>query len=581
MRTLINILIPALIILWSCGDKGNTATNLKSKDNSIADSAMAIYSENPKRALWLLDSAERTGALPSIKCDLMRARIYSYPGECSNTDTAQAICKKLLLNDTVKGDLKYMFDVIEQMKVTTAQQEDYEQEILYASQLVEICKKLGDEPEELRTEAEIGSVQAKIGNRAEGLQKLNMVIGKLEGKRKFAYADACIIALKRKTEVLSKEGRHDEIINTAKKIIAITDDYEEHPDDYDDKTFRIPYDKDRAKYCDFYRSQAYSLIANAYAKKGDMKNARKYAQKFENTTYGQGLIGRINFAPTWCLLGDYGKMQSAYDEYNAISGKDTLSTDYATQLECRAIAAAATGRYVESQDYWKRYSKLSNKLNDKLQVSKAHEYAARFREQEQELEIQKQEAALIRQNIYFATISIIALLAAGFATYFFRQRKAMTIKNQALVSQISDANKYKQKYAQLKESIAATEVSTPIQTDELNDEKLFELLSQTTIQEKLYLDPNFGRQTLMERFGISKERVGSAFSNGSNYHSLPAFINECRLTHAVKLMNEQPGMSIEQVALSSGYSSSNTFGRNFRLKFAMSPTEYRNSNTQS
>lgn len=84
-----------------------------------------------------------------------------------------------------------------------------------------------------------------------------------------------------------------------------------------------------------------------------------------------------------------------------------------------------------------------------------------------------------------------------------------------------------------------------------------------------------GRQTLIDLFGVSKEVVGSAFAKGSKYGSLTSFINTCRLTHAVKLLDDNKEMSIKEIALASGYYNVNTFSRNFKAKYSMSPSEYR------
>lgn len=43
-------------------------------------------------------------------------------------------------------------------------------------------------------------------------------------------------------------------------------DYEQHPDDYHDGSYREPADEDRADYIDFYRNRAYGYLAEAYTK---------------------------------------------------------------------------------------------------------------------------------------------------------------------------------------------------------------------------------------------------------------------------------------------------------------------------
>ena len=183
-------------------------------------------------------------------------------------------------------------------------------------------------------------------------------------------------------------------------------------------------------------------------------------------------------------------------------------------------------------------------------------------------------------------VRILLGFALGFAIYFFRQRRIMARKNKALTKQIAEANVYKTKYASAFEALPQPEPQsgTAAESDKTinlaatdDDTHIFDVLSKVILNEKLYLDPTFGRQSLMDRFGLSKEKVGAAFAKGSMHGSLTAFVNECRMDHAIKLLNERDDLSIKQIAEESGYYSANTFGRNFKAKYAISPTDYRNS----
>ena len=207
--------------------------------------------------------------------------------------------------------------------------------------------------------------------------------------------------------------------------------------------------------------------------------------------------------------------------------------------------------------------------------------AERCREREGEVE-----ASSARKSVILSVAALVFVLAGFVSLYYRRQRLAISEKNRALVKQISDAAEYKNKYWELKNSIQQNGASSPLvalslQEDENNgnsDEahrQLFVHLRELIVKEQLYLDPSFGRQTLIDRFGFTKERVGAAFAKGSSYGSLASFINECRLVHGVNLLVHRPDLSIEQVAHESGFANANTFGRNFKTKFSMSPTDYR------
>lgn len=108
----------------------------------------------------------------------------------------------------------------------------------------------------------------------------------------------------------------------------------------------------------------------------------------------------------------------------------------------------------------------------------------------------------------------------------------------------------------------------------MSDADLFTYLRDLIEREQLFLDPNFERQTLVNLTGLSKNRIGAAFAQGSDHERITSLVREMRLDYAVRLMNEQPGLSIEQVRVASGFTSADTFTRNFRTKYGMTPTAY-------
>ena len=105
------------------------------------------------------------------------------------------------------------------------------------------------------------------------------------------------------------------------------------------------------------------------------------------------------------------------------------------------------------------------------------------------------------------------------------------------------------------------------------DAELFKQLTDAIRNEQLYTVPKFGRTELVERFHLSSKRVSTAFSvNGT---SVPEFIRECRLELARQLMVERPDMSLVEIATASGFIHASTFTVDFKNKYGVSPTQYR------
>lgn len=112
-----------------------------------------------------------------------------------------------------------------------------------------------------------------------------------------------------------------------------------------------------------------------------------------------------------------------------------------------------------------------------------------------------------------------------------------------------------------------------VRMNALTNLELFYELTAAIRTEKWFLTPKFGRKDLVEQFGLSNHRVGAAFSEGGT--SLPVFIRDCRLEYAQRLMTDRPDLTLNEVATASGFSYTTTFNADFKNKFGVSPTQYR------
>ena len=113
----------------------------------------------------------------------------------------------------------------------------------------------------------------------------------------------------------------------------------------------------------------------------------------------------------------------------------------------------------------------------------------------------------------------------------------------------------------------------PGYTADSGGEELFKQLTDAIRNEQLYTTPKFGRKELVERFHLSNKRVSTAFSMAGT--SVPEFIRECRLEHARQLMVERPSMTLVEIATASGFVHASTFTVDFKNKYGISPTKYR------
>ena len=84
---------------------------------------------------------------------------------------------------------------------------------------------------------------------------------------------------------------------------------------------------------------------------------------------------------------------------------------------------------------------------------------------------------------------------------------------------------------------------------------------------------NDEKEKMMKRFHMTGKRVSTAFSMAGT--SVPEFIRECRLEHARQLIVERPDMTLVEIATASGFVHASTFTVDFKNKYGVSPTKYR------
>ena len=590
----------ALLTLVGCGD-GKPVRQLPHLGDTPyqQDTILVTYATNPERALTLLDSALLLGNISEYRAQCIRARIYSKSLVEQRQDSAILICKELLGHDSVRNDAAEQENILDLLITTSRAKPDYEQYIHWATQKAELCQQQGQETERWRSEADIGLVMTHLGQVDEGLAKLDEAISHLDAPGSIDRMDAFIVACKRKINALNELHRYDEIITLGQRILDRLNHYEQHAKDYAEDSYRLSWSdhpNDRDRYLDFSRAQANGFMAEANAMINEKAKAKEHLARFDQSDYGKTFTARRMIAPTQMTLGMYDEALATYAEIARRMAADTLNDDYAVILRSRAIAAHTKNHYVEAYDYQTRYADLSKVLSDSLMKGKAHEYAARYHDQEQKLEIAQINAESQRKTIIIWAAVIIILLVSIFATWLLRQWRVIRRKNLVLVEQIGEAIEYKEKYESLtpgpspmgegsdysygQKTQQVTPVAPAIESDllsldDISDDELFRRLRHAIKREHLYLDPSLDRQKIMDIFQLSRQRVGAAFAQGSEFASLSDFIRDCRLEYSCNLLVTRPDLSIKEVAAKSGFNYASNYSSDFKNRYTMTPSNYR------
>ena len=578
MRNVLQVLlIVSILVFASCG-RNNTARHIRNLGETPyqEDSVLVAYGYHPNRALVMLDSALLLGNINEYRAKFIRAKIYSKSLLKQRQDSAIQICEQLLKHDSVINTLHEQENILDLLMNTSRIKTDFEGYVKWATQKVEVCRLLGEDTEEWRTEAEIGMVMAHLGQPEEGMSKIDEAIRQLDAPGSIDRMDAFIIAVKRKITVLNDQRCHAEVIPLAQRILDRLDHYEQHAKDYAEDSYRLSWsDKpaDRDRYIDFSRAQANGFLAGAYAMTGDAIHACEYLARFDQSGYGHSFSARKMIIPTQMALGMYDKAMATCDEMVYRMGNDTVNDDYAVILRDRAIVARAKGHLVEAYNLMNRHANLAKVLSDSLHASEAHDYAARYHAKEQELKIQEAETASRIKSIIIGVIILLLIIAGVVSFYYRRQRQIISEKNRALVRMINGTPL----------PVLADETEETEEPDEAGESEvpetnsaLFETIDTAIRTEQLYANVSLQRQDICTRFCITRHTLNSLLAQYAGSSSFPQYINNIRMEEALPLLRDNPSMTIAAIAAAVGFTPAN-FREQFKRQYGVTPQEYRQS----
>jgi len=331
------------------------------------------------------------------------------------------------------------------------------------------------------------------------------------------------------------------------------------------------------------RRMALSKIASLSTKMQDFQRADSAYTAWKAVQY-EGNHTRDYFIVDY--LKNRGRYTEAIPIYNTLIDRirqqgDTLGEMMNTAKWGLAEVYHKMGNYEQAANLYEQVLDIQDTLKSRKARNTAMELAAIYHDKEQEQIIIRQDAENTRQR-HILAIGMLALFSVTvLAIITLMHNRSIKRKNRFLAQQITDAVKYKKMYREEIIKQAQTNVETPQDPNTLSDEQLFQHIHEVIVQEQLFLDPNFGRQTIMDRFQLSKERVGAVFSKGSEHAKMSNYVQQLRLEYAARLLTTELDKNIVEIASECGFSSSTYFTNCFRQHFGIRPTEFRRNAEES
>lgn len=137
-------------------------------------------------------------------------------------------------------------------------------------------------------------------------------------------------------------------------------------------------------------------------------------------------------------------------------------------------------------------------------------------------------------------------------------------------------------------TITATNTTQPVRTlqpalevdkDKTLAAAIYSSLQKLMKEDKIYHDPRLTRDEVVSKLGTSRKTFLEALQSHINMTFIE-YTNKFRLDEAVELL-ENEEYTNETIAEEVGFGSVNTFYRQFRQKYGISPSEYRRALTDN
>lgn len=257
----------------------------------------------------------------------------------------------------------------------------------------------------------------------------------------------------------------------------------------------------------------------------------------------------------------------------------TYATDNNLETEIRRLLRYRAALLNEKELYQEAataYSKLLNR-SDSINQSR---FLAEINQLRMDYELDKREDEILTQKrqlelrLHFNLIlGVLASLLFITSLIIWRYLLLIRKKNRLLFHQLKESTENRIKLQEfqksMRENFGISGENCPKSTNPLYDK-----VDAFMQKKKPYLNSEYGRQNLVTDMNTNEVYLANALRKACNL-TLHEYLNQWRLEHAKKLLLTNRGLTVEAVALSSGFTSERTFYRLFKESYGMSPTAFR------
>lgn len=236
----------------------------------------------------------------------------------------------------------------------------------------------------------------------------------------------------------------------------------------------------------------------------------------------------------------------------------------------KAYILSASGKSEEACELYEHYIVVSDSISSVKFTEQLNHIRVVYELDKVEMEVERQRLSLEAHRNMIAGLggTCIFLLIIGVLIYVYSKR--LEARNKLLYRQICENDELEQEIEE--KNVYISQISG--NSEQIRNGRLFVALKELMKDESVYTQPDIDRKKVSDMlntnekylFDTIKENTGLSFSE---------YISGLRLNLAKKLLAEDNNLTIEDIALRSGFGSRTTFYRLFRENYKLTPAEFR------
>lgn len=543
----------------------------------------SISIEEPTRALAILDSAEQHGLMSRF--DINRLRCLANHNGLSNYRTALHYGLQAYQMPEARDDAGIFLLLVEMIADEYYQTGNYSESVRMCTEGLQIARDSLVKESEANLNVTLAVNLLGLDRTEEAFRHFGEAVKILDKEADksddYMASDDYVYALGMTIGALCDEKRYDE-------ALALRDRYDKAMERLKTKK-HIP-----EGLVDMRLASGYGAFAYMYALTGQTEKGAEMYRRLCETAYASSPEAAQLLVPYLLATRRYSEALRYLTAEKKLwqESSDTVSYDYIDSHLLRELEAyEGIGDLRAANRVAGTIRVISDTLRSRERHDRALELAEIYKTNRQAVEIERQSASIIVRNVVIAVGALFLIICAMFIIRVLRYNRAITAKNIAQVKTIDELMSYKEAaYAREEELLrlktpaeqsdetsgnanSAQAETAPLPGQAGNDAILFSRMNHEILDQRLFLDPDFSKTSLMTRFRIPAYRFSAFFKDQAGC-SFSQYVNNCRLDYAVKLMRENPLWTIDAIA-KTVQMSNGAFYNQFKKKFGMSPQEFR------